>query len=78
MNVFLLLAEVRIPAGVLREKTTELIREAVSTAAPESSSIFGIGLETLAAAATGGGALAVHERLRPTAGRAGGRRVTAE
>jgi len=59
MNVLLLLAEVRIPAGVLREKTTELIREAVSTAAPESSSIFGIGLETLAAAATGGGALAL-------------------
>lgn len=56
---FLMLAEVRIPAGVLREKTTELIREAVSTAAPEASSIFGIGLETLAGAATGGGALAL-------------------
>lgn len=59
MNLFLMLAEVRIPAGVLREKTTELIREAVSNAAPESSSIFGIGLETVAAAAAGGGALAL-------------------
>lgn len=59
MNVLLMLAEVRIPAGVLREKTTELVREAVSAAAPESSSIFGIGLETLAGAAAGGGALAL-------------------
>lgn len=59
MNILMLLAEVRIPAGVLREKTTELIREAVSTGAPESSSVFGIGLETLAASAAGGGALAL-------------------
>lgn len=58
MNLFSMLAEVRIPAGVLREKTTELIREAVATA-PESSSIFGIGLETALSAAAGGGAVAL-------------------
>jgi hypothetical protein len=54
-----ILAEVRIPAGVLREKTTELIREAAATAAPESSSILGIGLETALSAAAGGGAVAL-------------------
>jgi hypothetical protein len=53
------LAEVRIPAGVLREKTTELIREAAATAAPESSSILGIGFETALSAAAGGGAVAL-------------------
>ena len=52
-------AEVRIPAGVLREKTTELIREAASTVAPESSSILGIGLDTALSAAAGGGAVAL-------------------
>ena len=62
MNWLLLipvLAEVRIPAGVLREKTTELIREAAATAAPESSSILGIGLDTALSAAAGGGAVAL-------------------
>jgi len=53
MRLLIMLAEVRIPSGVFRERTTETIRE-VAGKAPE---IFGLGLETIIGAATGGGAV---------------------
>lgn len=50
----MIFAQVRIPSSAFTEKTTEIVREVVA----DAPAIFGIGLDTLAGAATGAGGLA--------------------